>query len=164
MTRADGESPASLGFRWPAEWEEHGATWLSWPHNHETWPGCLDEAEAAFAEIVRALHPREAVRVNVGDAALEARARRVLAEAGVDPAGGRGVHFHRIPTDDAYRMRSDALEQAIAEDRAAGWHPFCVVGTLATTSSVTGLITSSDAPDAASDHSPSMKSLVCMRS
>jgi aromatic-L-amino-acid decarboxylase len=37
--------------------------------------------------------------------------------------------------DDEYRMRPDALQQAIGEDRAAGWQPFCVVGTLGTTSS-----------------------------
>jgi aromatic-L-amino-acid decarboxylase len=47
--------------------------------------------------------------------------------------GREGVR--RIPVDDAYRMRADALAQAVAEDRAAGWWPFCVVGTLGTTSS-----------------------------
>jgi agmatine deiminase len=96
------ETPASLGFRWPAEWEPHAATWLSWPHNVETWPGCLAKAERAFAEIVRALLPHEAVQVAAGDGALEARARRVLAEAGVDPAAGHGVRFHPIATDDAW--------------------------------------------------------------
>ena len=25
------ETPASLGYRMPAEWEEHEATWISWP-------------------------------------------------------------------------------------------------------------------------------------
>lgn len=99
------ETPAELGFRWPAEWEPHAATWLAWPHNRETWPGCLDEAERGFVAMVRALEPHELVCVNVGDAALEARARRVLTAGGVDPAGsgaGHGVVFHRIPTDDAW--------------------------------------------------------------
>ncbi len=41
----------------------------------------------------------------------------------------------RIPVDEAYRMRADALAAAIEEDRRAGWIPFCVVGTLGTTSS-----------------------------
>lgn len=49
---------------------------------------------------------------------------------GIGQAGVR-----RIPTDDDYRMRVDALEEAIVEDRARGWQPFCVVGTLGTTSS-----------------------------
>jgi aromatic-L-amino-acid decarboxylase len=47
--------------------------------------------------------------------------------------GRSGVR--RIPADDDYRMRADALAAAIAEDRAAGWTPFCVVATLGTTSS-----------------------------
>jgi aromatic-L-amino-acid decarboxylase len=49
---------------------------------------------------------------------------------GVGRAGLR-----RIPADERYRMRADALAQAIGEDRAAGWLPFCVVGTAGTTSS-----------------------------
>ena len=36
--------------RWPAEWESHRATWLSWPHNRETWPGAFAEAMAEYAE------------------------------------------------------------------------------------------------------------------
>ena len=30
---------ASLGFRMPAEWEPHEATWLAWPHETTDWPG-----------------------------------------------------------------------------------------------------------------------------
>ncbi|MBW2315612.1 MAG: agmatine deiminase family protein [Deltaproteobacteria bacterium] len=102
MALHGGETPASLGYRWPAEWEPHAATWLAWPHNLETWPGQLEEAEAAFVEIVRALHLHEVVRIAVGDAALEARARRTLTSAGVDAADGQGVFFHGIATDDAW--------------------------------------------------------------
>src|SRR5882672_1150573 len=50
--------------------------------------------------------------------------------AGIGRAGVR-----RIPVDAEYRMRADELANAIAEDRAAGWAPFCVVATLGTTSS-----------------------------
>ena len=50
--------------------------------------------------------------------------------AGLGRAGIR-----RIPADDDYRMRPDALAAAISGDRAAGWTPFCVVATLGTTSS-----------------------------
>ena len=49
---------------------------------------------------------------------------------GVGKAGVR-----RIPTDEAFRMRPELLERAVAEDRAQGWLPFCVVATLGTTSS-----------------------------
>jgi aromatic-L-amino-acid decarboxylase len=40
----------------------------------------------------------------------------------------------RVPTDNAFRMRPDALAAAIAEDRAAGMRPIAVVATLGTTS------------------------------
>ena len=43
--------------------------------------------------------------------------------------------LRRIPVDDAYRMRVDALEAAIAEDRAAGRRPIAIVATLGTTAS-----------------------------
>jgi len=131
LAARDDESPASLGFRWPAEWEPHAATWLSWPHNRDTWPGCLDAAEAAFAEMVRALCGREVVRINVVDAALEARARRVLEGAGVAAAPGRGVHFHRIDSDDAWvrdhgpifvvRVRDGVREMAVLDTGFDAW-------------------------------------------
>ena len=34
-------TPAALGFRMPAEWEPHAATWIAWPHNADDWPGKL---------------------------------------------------------------------------------------------------------------------------
>ncbi len=40
----------------------------------------------------------------------------------------------KIPVDDAFSMRIDALEAAIAADRAAGMRPLAVVGTVGTTS------------------------------
>src|SRR5436309_14022444 len=30
--------PIELGFRMPAEWEPHEATWIAWPHNAADWP------------------------------------------------------------------------------------------------------------------------------
>lgn len=52
----------------------------------------------------------------------------VVAGVGLD-------NVRRIPADSEYRMRPDALEEAIREDLAAGRRPFCVVATLGTTSS-----------------------------
>ncbi len=42
--------------------------------------------------------------------------------------------IRKIPTDQEYRMDPAALAQAIEEDQAAGWRPFCVVATVGTTS------------------------------
>ena len=100
---ADGE-PAASGYRWPAEWEPHAATWLSWPHNRETWPLQLERVEQAFVAMVRALAGREEVCINVADARAEERLRGLLQQAGVlaEPAGGPAVRFFHIPTDDAW--------------------------------------------------------------
>lgn len=88
-----------MGFRWPAEWERHQATWLTWPHNLETWPGRIDQVEAAFTEIVRALSGREALYINVQDAAGEARVRERLAAVKVAESG---LRFFHVPSDDAW--------------------------------------------------------------
>ena len=93
-------TPGGLGFRWPAEWEPHAGTWLTWPHNPDTWPGRLEAVAGTFAAIVRELHARETVNVLVADGAGEARARRHLAAAGVGAQGG--VRFHHLPSDDGW--------------------------------------------------------------
>ncbi|HEY3490125.1 MAG TPA: agmatine deiminase family protein [Candidatus Deferrimicrobiaceae bacterium] len=90
------QTPAAAGFRMPAEWERHAATWIGWPHNPKDWPGKFAPIPWVFGEIVRKLSPGETVRIIVEDAAHEAKARRVLAKTGVDPTG---VEFFRFPTD-----------------------------------------------------------------
>ena len=95
-----GATPASLGYRWPAEWERHRATWLSWPHNVETWLDALPAVRATFAQFVRALAPHEAVEIGVADDAMEEIARTAIRAAGTDP--DRNVRFHRYPTNDAW--------------------------------------------------------------
>jgi len=91
------ETPAGLGYYMPAEWAQHAATWISWPHNLDTWPGVLPEAERIMASAVRALAAGETVRINVLNAEHE---HRVAALVGDVPAG-RAV-FHVIPTNDAW--------------------------------------------------------------
>lgn len=93
-----GASPQSEGFRWPAEWEPHHATWLAWPHNPETWPGHLEAVVASYVEMASALHTRERVCITVLDAVMEEAARRRLARAGIET----GLEFHRFPTNDAW--------------------------------------------------------------
>jgi len=88
------------GRRWPAEWEPHRATWLSWPHNRETWPGRLEAVEDAYCEIVRAIVPGEIVEIQVNDAQMAERARGRLRAAGVEALDR--VRFRGVPTNDAW--------------------------------------------------------------
>lgn len=92
------ETPASLGFRMPAEWEPQVAVWLSWPHKRTSWPGQFRPVPYTFAKIVAQISRFEEVRINAA-AALHARAKRLCAAAGADMAR---VRFYNHPTNDAW--------------------------------------------------------------
>lgn len=47
------ETPASLGFRMPAEWEKQQAVWIAFPHQPETWPGIMPDVQKTFLEYIR---------------------------------------------------------------------------------------------------------------
>ena len=68
----------------PAEWERHDATWIAWPHNRDDWPGKLGAIHWVYGEIVRHLAEGEMVRTLVHSPLVEARARSVLEQVGVD--------------------------------------------------------------------------------
>jgi agmatine deiminase len=100
------ETPAALGYRMPAEWEPHDATWIAWPHNKSDWPGKFEAVPWIYAEIVRHLARSERVHILVNDEAAEIKARKVLARSHVlsekatqpgKPSGN--VRFFRIPTN-----------------------------------------------------------------
>ena len=90
------KTPRQLGYRMPAEWEPHAATWLAWPHNPEDWPGKFAAIPWLYAEIVRLIAARERVHLIVEDASMERRVAGMLHRAG---AKLDQVDFHRWPTD-----------------------------------------------------------------
>ena len=99
-------TPRQLGYRMPAEWEPHQATWLAWPHNPEDWPGKFQPIPWVYAEIVLHLARVEDVHILVDDAAAEKRARRILQRTGVNLAR---VHFHLWPTDRVWTRDSGPI-------------------------------------------------------
>src|SRR5438874_10666158 len=90
------QSPRDLGFRMPAEYAPHEATWIAWPHNRDDWPGKFAPIPWVYVEIVYHLAQSEMVRILILDAAAERRVRRMLQKRGVDL--GR-VEFIHVPTD-----------------------------------------------------------------
>lgn len=92
--------PAKAGYRMPAEWERHEATWLAWPHNRETWPkDQLESVKNIWVEIVRVISPGEKVRLLVNDELTEEEAAERLRAGGADMGH---VSFFRIPTVDVW--------------------------------------------------------------
>jgi len=94
--RATDQSPASLGFRMPAEWNKHEATWIGWPHNRTDWPGKFVTIPWVYGEIVRKLSVGEMVRILVDSVTHEEKAKSILARAGADPSR---IQFFRFPTN-----------------------------------------------------------------
>jgi agmatine deiminase len=110
------KTPRQLGYRMPAEWEPHEATWLAWPHNPEDWPGKFAAIPWLYAEIVRLLAARERVHLIVEDAATERRVKSMLSRAG---ANLDRVNFHRWPTDRGWTRDSGPIFVRNAKGRVA---------------------------------------------
>ncbi|MDZ7631226.1 MAG: agmatine deiminase family protein [Gemmatimonadaceae bacterium] len=64
--------------RMPAEWEQHDATWIAWPHHEPDWPGKFGPIPWVYAEIVRALALHERVDILCHDAHVRESAREML--------------------------------------------------------------------------------------
>jgi agmatine deiminase len=88
-------TPALLGYRWPAEWEPHQATWLAWPHKSDSWPGHFDPVRPQMAKFVRAIADFEPVHLLAGGDTVMHSARMWV---GDHPH----VTLHDISTDDAW--------------------------------------------------------------
>ena len=89
------KTPAALGYRMPAEWERHEATWLGWPHNTTDWPGKFTPIPWVFGEMVRKISKGEIVRI-IAQPDVERKAKRILKLAHVDL---KQVEFFNFPTN-----------------------------------------------------------------
>jgi agmatine deiminase len=98
--------PAALGYRMPAEWEPHDATWLAWPHYHGDWPGKFEPIPWVYTEIIRNLARRERVELIVNDAAAERQVCKLLDRAN---ALSPNVRFHRWPTNRVWMRDSGCI-------------------------------------------------------
>lgn len=54
--------------RWPAEWEQQKAVWISWPHRDDLWQGGLTELTGRYAELCAAISRQAAVHINAAAA------------------------------------------------------------------------------------------------
>jgi agmatine deiminase len=120
------QTPAALGFHFPAEWEEHAATWIGWPHNESDWPKRFAAIPAVYGEIVRALVGSEAVHILVNSEVHEQAAVLLLTLGGVNLSR---VKFFRFPTNRGWLRdfgaicvrHSDTGEVAPLRFRFNGW-------------------------------------------
>jgi agmatine deiminase len=92
-------SPRELGFRFPAEWHPHRATWLSWPHNKDSWPGKINSIYKPYCTFIKEIAKGEHVCINVANDSMQAKAMRLLQEIEADLSK---ITFYHHPTNDAW--------------------------------------------------------------
>jgi len=100
------DTPKQLGYRMPAEWEPHEATWLAWPHNPEDWPGKFHAIPWLYAEIVRLVAAHERIHLLVQDEKVQRRVVSILerAHANLD-----NVSLHQWPTNRVWTRDSGPI-------------------------------------------------------
>jgi agmatine deiminase len=118
-------TPREQGFRMPAEWEPHDATWIAWPHNADDWPGRFEPIAWVYGEIVRKLAEVERVRILLQNDDAEYSARQVLEKMGVQ---WEAIEFYPVQTDRVWArdfaplfVRNDAGLVAATKWRFNGW-------------------------------------------
>jgi agmatine deiminase len=92
-------TPKQLGYYFPAEFAQHSATWLSWPHKEASWPGKINAIYPYYAQFVKELALSERVSINVNNELMKTFAIKHLNEAAVDMSR---VEFFFHPTNDAW--------------------------------------------------------------
>lgn len=92
-------TPAEAGYYFPAEFALHTATWLSWPHNPDTWPGKIETVYKPYAQFIKTIAASEYVHINVADASMENSAKDILQQEGVSL---ERIRFFHLPTNDAW--------------------------------------------------------------
>ena len=92
------QTPAALGYRMPAEWKPHTATWLSWPRREGiSFPDSFDRVMPTLRAMVEALIESEQVCINIFNDAHEAEAREVLRGLPMER-----ISFHLVPTNEPW--------------------------------------------------------------
>jgi agmatine deiminase len=112
MISNEAQTPATLGYRMPAEWEPHAATWLSWPRREGiSFPDSFDRVLPNLRAMVAELIESEPVCINVCNGAHEAEARAVLEGLALER-----VTFYTIPTNEPWCRDHGPVFLARAED------------------------------------------------
>lgn len=111
----------------PAEWAEHKATWLSYPHNEDSWPGKIETIFPSYHLFIKTLAEDEEVHINVVDQQMQDHVAECLVKIG---AKMENIFLHQFPTNDAWCRdhgpafllnRQDTTKRAIVNWNHNAW-------------------------------------------
>jgi agmatine deiminase len=94
--------PSELGFKLAPEWAPHKSTWLTWPHNKDTWPGKFDPVPEVFGELCRAILPYETLNIIIDDFDKEDQALDIILNSAEMAKYYNKLVFHHFPSNDAW--------------------------------------------------------------
>jgi agmatine deiminase len=122
-------TPAEHGFSFPAEWNRHEGTWLSWPRPEGiSFPDRYQECIDNIVEVIRTIAHYETVHINVPNSDYEEIVRSRLHYRRLF---SRRVRFHHIRTNECWtrdhgpafvvRRRRGAAQMAIVDWGYNAW-------------------------------------------
>ncbi|MEQ1729896.1 MAG: agmatine deiminase family protein, partial [Vicinamibacterales bacterium] len=122
-------TPAEHGYSFPAEWQPHAATWISWPRPEGiSFPGFYHRSIRDVVRVVKAITEFEPVHLNVPNENYVRIVRDTLREGGVPLAR---VVLHQIRTNECWtrdhgpafvqRTRRGTTETAIVDWGFNAW-------------------------------------------
>jgi len=100
----------------PAEWAQHRATWLAWPHDKITFPDRVEKVEQLYALIISHLSANEIVNLLVLDNAMQARVSTLLLSHQINLDK---IVFHEVDYADVWTR--DYWPTAVINNKKITW-------------------------------------------
>lgn len=93
------QTPKELGYYFPAEWSKHESTWLSYPHNENSWPDKIHTIFPSYNLFIKELAKNEVVNINILNQEMDNKVKSELIALNVNMSN---IRFHNFPTNDAW--------------------------------------------------------------
>ena len=93
------DTPKSSGYFFPAEWQKHEATWLTFPSHEESFPGKMDKIIPPYMAFMKAISKGEKVRINVHDEKVKNKVIKLLEQYNIDKSK---IELFINPSDDVW--------------------------------------------------------------
>jgi len=117
------------GLRLPAEWEQHRATWLIWPHNPRDWEIKMSSIRWVFLEMIRHLSESEKVSIIFQSKDHQKKVCKLIERAGIQKSQ---LEMQCVKTDRSWirdtgplivhkTARSTSIRQVATDWRFNGW-------------------------------------------
>jgi agmatine deiminase len=122
----ENRTPRQDGFFFPAEWEKHVSTWLTYPTPNESWPDNYGKVCVEYNRFVALISKGEKVNIVTQDKSHSLQLSENLDKVGADI---RQISFHEFTSDDswcrdhgsAFLVNKNGKDRAIVKWQFNAW-------------------------------------------